>query len=203
MVTCEAFSLKVVARLINGLGYDRVFTCDPHSDVTPALVEILHIVSQLEMVRSHPGLRPHFYGKLLAIVSPDAGAIKKAFSVAKHIGLPLVTASKIRNVETGAITHTEIQNPNQVEGLDALIVDDICDGGRTFIELAKALRAQGASRVYLYVTHGIFSQGLGVFDGLIDAIFTTDSFDSPFIGVGGPVPLHTSKIALNANGVAA
>ena len=53
-------------------------------------------------------------------------------------------------------------------------MDDICDGGRTFIELAKALKVDGPRSVWLYVTHGIFSQGFGVFAG----IFTTDSFES-------------------------
>lgn len=45
----EAFSLKAVARLINGLGFDEVVTCDPHSDVTPALVENVRVVPQDEL----------------------------------------------------------------------------------------------------------------------------------------------------------
>lgn len=64
----------------------------------------------------------------------------------------------------------------------ALIVDDICDGGGTFVGLAKELRAAGATRVYLYVTHGIFSKRLPL-EG-IDHVYTTDSF------LSGPVNLH-------------
>jgi ribose-phosphate pyrophosphokinase len=44
-----------------------------------------------------------------------------------------------------------------VENEECLIVDDICDGGRTFLEIAKILKARGASSIELYVTHGIFS----------------------------------------------
>ena len=65
--------------------------------------------------------------------------------------------------------------PN-LKGKIAIISDDICDGGMTFIGIAKALRALNCEHIVLYVTHGIFSKGLSVFDGLIDQIFTTTSF---------------------------
>lgn len=132
----------------------------------------------------------------VTVVAPDAGAAKKAFAVASYYRLPLLTAAKVRDVKTGAIIRTELLGAATVAGRAALIVDDICDGGRTFIELAKVLRAAGADRVFLYVTHGIFSQGLGVFAGLIDGVFTTDSFLSrdvlsPHLS---PVPLHVSPV---------
>lgn len=194
----EAFSLKPVARLINSLGFDEVVTLDPHSDVTPALIENVRVVPQVDLVANHVALRGII--KLAPdcpiIVAPDAGAAKKALAVARHFGLPMLTASKVRDTKTGAITHTEVHTPAPLANTDALIVDDICDGGRTFIELAKALRASGAGRVFLCVTHGILSQGLGVFSGLIDGVFTTDSFlsrdvESPH---QSPVPLHVSPI---------
>jgi ribose-phosphate pyrophosphokinase len=56
-----------------------------------------------------------------------------------------------------------------------LIVDDICDGGGTFIGLAAELKNKNAGKLYLAVSHGIFSKG---FDSLkcFDKIFTTNSF---------------------------
>jgi len=81
--------------------------------------------------------------------------------------------AKDRDVKTGNITRTSITPI--VHGGNAIIVDDICDGGRTFIELAKCLKP-ACDKVYLYVTHGIFSKGLDVFDGLIDHIWTANSF---------------------------
>ena len=62
-----------------------------------------------------------------------------------------------------------------VEGPAGLRVDDICDGGRTFIELGKVLRAKGASKLVLSVTHGIFSRGPALVFEMFDAIYTTDS----------------------------
>lgn len=192
----DAFSLKAVARLINSLGFDEVVVCDPHSDVTPALIEKVRVVPQVDLVASHDRLREQLSDEHTVIVAPDAGAAKKAFAVAQRFVQPLITASKVRDEATGDIIRTEVPASQWLVGQDAVIVDDICDGGRTFIELAKVLRTQGAARVFLYVTHGIFSQGLGVFAGLIDAVFTTDSFlsrdvESPH---QSPVPLHVSPI---------
>ena len=201
MQPCEAFSLKVIARLINGLGFDRVITCDPHSDVTAALVDRVEVVSQLDLFRTHEGIGRIVHSGI-TIVSPDAGATKKAFAVAQHFRLPLLTASKVRDVKTGEITRTELHDPSSIAGRNALIVDDICDGGRTFIELAKVLREAGSVKVYLYVTHGIFSQGLGVFEGMIDGIFTTDTFVSPYVGEDNPVPLDILHLTFNADGLA-
>ena len=64
-----------------------------------------------------------------------------------------------------------------LEGRTAIITDDICDGGYTFIKVAEQLKAKGASKVILFVTHGIFSKGLDVFEGLIDHVYTTTSFE--------------------------
>ena len=196
MQPCEAFSLKAVARLINGLGFDEVVTCDPHSDVTPALVENIRVIPQERLIAVPPEMLKTFRP---VIVAPDAGAAKKASRVAQGFGLSMVTASKVRDVQTGQITRTELQSSAALAGVDVLIVDDICDGGRTFIELAKALRERGAARVFLYVTHGIFSQGLGVFEGLIDGVFTTDSFQSRDVESPhqSPVPLHVHRLSFD------
>jgi ribose-phosphate pyrophosphokinase len=112
----------------------------------------------------------------LTLISPDAGASKKTVKIAEYFnGEPeVIQAQKLRNLKTGEIVKTEILG--DVKGKKVLIADDICDGGRTFIELAKVLKNQGAIEVSLFITHGIFSKGLEVFEGLIDTIYTTDSF---------------------------
>jgi len=195
MAAHEAFSLKAIARIINSLGFDRVITCDPHSDVTPALVEKIRVIPQIELAASHEQLRPMLGSGRVTVIAPDAGAAKKAFDLARRFCLPLLTASKVRDTATGAILRTELHAPTPLANGDVLIVDDICDGGRTFIELAKVLKSHGAGRVFLYVTHGIFSQGLGVFAGLIDSIFTTDSFLSEGVSDRLPFPpLHISPL---------
>ena len=79
-----------------------------------------------------------------------------------------------RGSEAQAEVHSRI---SVVANRIALIVDDICDGGGTFSGIAQVLRANGAEKIYLCVTHGIFSKGIEI-NG-IDEIFTTDSYASP------------------------
>ncbi len=151
----ESLSVKVMADIINNLHCAEVTIYDPHSDVTPALLSNCRIVSQADIVASNLG--KVIKDKKLALVSPDAGAEKKTRMAAKLTSTEVFCSSKTRDTKTGNITATKVHG--DVRGRDLLIIDDICDGGRTFLELAKALKDGGAGDVYLYVTHGIFSQG--------------------------------------------
>ena len=47
----------------------------------------------------------------------------------------------------------------------------ICDGGASFIHLGAKLKEQGAAKVVLYATHGIFSKGKEVFAGTVDEVY--------------------------------
>jgi ribose-phosphate pyrophosphokinase len=170
----EAFSLRVIANLINNISFKKIITFDCHSHVTQALITNLAEMTQLQCIKKvlRSSVELESILKNAIIIAPDAGAAKKAYEISREFKRPLAIAEKIRDITTGNIIRTRID----AEGKIALIVDDICDGGTTFIELAKCLRNQGFEKVYLYITHGIFSQGLDVFDGLIDHIFTTNSF---------------------------
>ncbi len=106
---------------------------------------------------------------------PDNGALTRY--EASFQGWPMIYCDKIRNQDTGEITGLSLQTMGvDIAGKSVLIVDDICDGGRTFIEVAKLLK--DASRVDLAVTHGIFSKGFGcLYEAGIDRIFTTNSLN--------------------------
>lgn len=171
----EPFSLKVFAAMLNAQNYKTVTMYDPHSDVSPALINHSRIVPQETLVgKAVPKeMLERVLTKELILVSPDAGAFKK---VSKLTDRPVAIGVKVRCVTTGEITRTDVSYDKDLTGKDCLMVDDICDGGRTFIELAKALRAKGAAKVYLYVTHGIFSNGFEELEKHIDYIYTTNTF---------------------------
>jgi ribose-phosphate pyrophosphokinase len=166
----ESLSARVMCDLINSLGFHEVIIFDAHSDVVPALLNNCINIPQYDLFDLS-----EFDLKVDTVVSPDAGAEKKARAFANAISKTarLVCATKRRNTATGEIVRTDV--PYDLRGENCLIIDDICDGGRTFIELAKALKEKGAGKIYLYVTHGIFSQGIDVFQGLIDTVFYTNS----------------------------
>jgi len=187
----EAFSLRSVTTIINNLGYDTIVCVDPHSDVTPALVPKMHVTTLLDVVRQFDDLTDAMRGATL--VSPDAGSAKKVHAVASHYGMPQIVAAKTRDTKDGRLSDFRVAEtvvPDKV-----VMLDDICVGGATFIELAKVLRDKGAKHISLYVTHGIFSRGLAPFDGLIDRIFTTDSFPGP-VQFGAEEARHVSILKL-------
>lgn len=172
----EALSVKVMANLINAMNFSEVVVADAHSDVTTALINNVTNITQVDIL--HETILGYaLHGNRNTLVAPDAGATKKIHALAKATGCKdVVQGEKLRDMATGEIIRTELTG--DVEGKDLIIIDDVCDGGRTFIELAKVAKERGAQSISLYVTHGIFSQGMSVFAGLIDTVYTTDSFHS-------------------------
>ena len=189
----RAFSLKVFAKIINDLKFDRVISYDLHSDVTSALINNLTEVPQIFCMSTCTELRHEIqHGKIQAIVSPDAGAYKKASAIANQFDVPLIIAVKARDTATGELSGQSILSqevPNSV-----LIVDDICDGGRTFIALANALKLAGAEHISLYITHGIFSYGYSAFQGLIDHIYTTNTFTPKEYAAPNDIPVTINTL---------
>ena len=173
----DAAALKVFAKMINCLGFDTVSTFDAHSSVAENLFPIFKEVSQAEVLKD--GKEVIYQKRYNFLVAPDAGASKKIHKVSEVLGIPYITMHKHRDVKTGEITGTSVLDKVDLTGKTVLIVDDICDGGRTFVEAAKVLRENGANVVDLCVTHGNFSAGVGrLFEGGIDTIYTTDTLGS-------------------------
>ena len=78
---------------------------------------------------------------------------------------------KQRDVSTGEIVATTIDKDAVMCYDTFFVVDDICDGGRTFIELGKAIRdTKSNAKLVLCVTHGIFSKGKEVLKPMFDEI---------------------------------
>lgn len=171
MVSGEALSVKVYADLINLLNFKKVVVFDAHSDVTAALV------NNCELISNHSFIKKVLQdiGTETLLVSPDGGALKKIYKLSQFLGgLPVIECSKNRDIKTGKLTGFKVYS-DDLKGADCLIVDDICDGGATFIGLAQELKKKNSGRLLLAVSHGIFSKG---FEDLncFDRIFTTDSF---------------------------
>ena len=164
----EALSAAVACRLLNAQDYRSVEVWDAHSDVSLAL---------LHRVRHRPA--SDFAAPIITaqdvVVAPDLGAVKRAGGCARLAGVPLVHAEKTRSTESGAITGTVVHS-QPIGDRNFLIIDDICDGGRTFTELAKVLRPLTAGQVKLYVTHGIFSAGFDALATDIDRIYVANPF---------------------------
>jgi len=149
-VTNEStFALRSFCNLVNTLDFDEIRVFDPHnSELTSKLLW----GTEIEM----PNPDPLLAELNASIVFPDAGAAKRYG--AKEYAFAVI-CDKDRDPLTGKINGIVISS-GKVEPKAYLIVDDICDGGRTFIEVAKKLYEAGATEVHLYISHGIFSKGL-------------------------------------------
>lgn len=162
----ESFDLKVIAKFINSMKFDQVKILHPHSPISLALLDHSVALDHFDFVQK----TFNAIGSPV-LVSPDAGAYKTTHAIAQKLNADLVPSNKVRLEGLPVIS---IQG--DVQSKDCLIVDDMADGGRTFSELAKALKDQGANKVFLYVTHGQFNYGFDELKENIDHIYCTNSY---------------------------
>ncbi len=174
MVKGESLSVKVYADIINNVGLDSITIFDPHSDVTPALLNNCEVIQNHSFVSSFISSLP----KDFILISPDAGAAKKIHKLASQLGIEnILECGKKRDVKTGKLSGFHVPM-NDLDGRACLIVDDICDGGGTFLGLGEELKKKNAGQLHLAISHGIFSKGFDSLSAIFSAIYTTDSFKS-------------------------
>jgi len=167
----------VICPIINSLNFKSVICIDPHSDVLEACIKGFRKESNLQVVQ---GFFENNCIKDYILVSPDAGASKKIHKLAEQIGYKgdIITCSKDRDKD-GKLTQTFIpfDYHDDIDDKDLIIIDDICDGGATFINIAKKFKDSGyKNKIYLIVTHSIFSKGTDELLKYFDEIYTTNSY---------------------------
>jgi ribose-phosphate pyrophosphokinase len=180
----------VICPIINSLNFESVTVLDPHSDVLEACLNNFRKTIPIDLVKTaisniyeenQEEGKWYFKDNLdkFILISPDAGASKKIYKLAEQIGYKgdIITCSKDRDVN-GNITATVVpMGKHWNTDKDAIIIDDICDGGATFINIAKQLKANGwKNKIYLIVTHGIFSKGFKELSEYFDGIYCTNSY---------------------------
>lgn len=170
----EALSVKIYTNILNALHLHRIHIFDPHSDVTPALLDNCRVITNHQFIKQ---VIAKIEG-MVTLISPDGGALKKVYKLAAALGgAEVVECSKVRDTNTGALSGFQVY-ADDLEGKTCLIVDDICDGGGTFIGLAKQLKQKNAGTLYLAVSHGIFSKGFEELSEYFECIFATNTFST-------------------------
>lgn len=167
----DCFGLKVFGRIIDELAYDKVVTFDVHSAVTNKYIANLVNVSPLPLIEAALSELP----KDTILLAPDKGAAERWDL--KSLNKPIMYGEKQRDQVTGKLLGFDV--PAIPKDSNVLIVDDICDGGRTFVGISRIIN--NPQKTFLYVSHGIFSNGFGELNTWFEKIYTTDSFKN-----GGP-----------------
>jgi ribose-phosphate pyrophosphokinase len=170
----RTFALLPFAALLNSMELDEITAVDVHNpDLTKTVIERFRNVQVNDL---HEGLikwlRPD------VICFPDAGAFARYAHLQKH---PFAVFTKTRDQATGKITGYDVAKehgkPDPIrDGAKLLIVDDICDGGATFLMLAETLNRNFKNlELHLFVTHGLFSRGREVLEKAGFTLHTTNS----------------------------
>lgn len=160
------FAKNTLLTVLKSVGFTSLETFDAHS-LESMIIPVLSLKAT----------------KFLASVSdkhdficfPDKGAYERY----NHLfNKPCVILEKKRDPKTGIITGMEVlgSNPKEIKDKKVLIVDDIADGGATFIGASKCLQTFGPKQIDLAVSHGIFSKGKRILHNAgIKKIYTTNT----------------------------
>lgn len=144
------FALHTFAKLLNSLKFEEVIIHDPHSSKALELIDnsrAVYPIKELHLIQEEV--------RCDIVCYPDKGAVVKYGPLLNYL---YIYGDKVRNQSTGVVESYSIIG--SCTNLKVLIVDDICDGGATFVKLAELLLSSGAKEVNLFVSHGIFSKGL-------------------------------------------
>lgn len=160
----DCHGLLVFSKIIYDLGYDQIVTLDAHSEGMGVYFDEFLNVSPTPIIEMILGTE---LPKDTRVLLPDEGA--------KRYRIPgALLCHKKRDPVSGKLSGFEVPDKSMFENCSGvLIIDDICDGGGTFVGLAAELPKN--LDLYLYVTHGIFSQGLEPLSRF-KRIFTTDTW---------------------------
>lgn len=180
------FGAKSVAREINMRNFARVICYDAHSDVMPGLIDRCIALEPAAAVEC--GLVT-FENPISFVIAPDAGAAKRASKVAKVLGVPVVQAWKTRDPQTNKLAGFGIEDITTLARGSAqrgLVVDDICDGGWTFVGLGDYIKTRWPQvDIQLYVSHGYFAKGLDQLKAVYSKAYTTNTTNAA-IGINDP-----------------
>ena len=169
----ESFALKVAFDILATAGV-QIYTRDMHSNAYLDFPPIVHNTKQHELVLGLPDYD--------LLVGPDVGSAKKVSGVAKFMQTPFILLNKSR---IGRYIEIEVPDTHHPIKGRVCIVDDLCDGGGTFIAAAKAIRDASdgeISTLDLYITHGFFTAGIDklkdVFDNIYCSVLYSEDADT-------------------------
>lgn len=195
-VPADAESLLVMQDLLRAAGYRRIHVFDMHN---PEALGSTGSAFEKTTVKNH--FPSHFLAEVVLqehimgsgqplVVVPDHGMMRRLMTIVAHEGYgpspsafagmmirhEVMVCEKTRDAQTGALS-VNVPRDCTVSRRTCVIVDDICDGGGTFVPIIKALYERGADRVVLAVSHGLFTKGMKPLkDAGLAKVYTTNSW---------------------------
>ena len=185
----EGIGATMVAKWIESVNANHIITLDIHNPTiaesfTKIKLENLHASKNIiDYIKNN---KDDFNLENLAVMSPDAGGVKRAKYYAKMLGAQVVFAYKDRNYNMPNSIES-IQIVGEIKGKDVLIIDDMIDTAETLIEVIKASKEQSTKRVYAACSLALFNRPAieriteSYEDGYLTSVIGTDAV---YHGVG-------------------
>uniref|UniRef100_A0A0K0E2G6 ribose-phosphate diphosphokinase n=1 Tax=Strongyloides stercoralis TaxID=6248 RepID=A0A0K0E2G6_STRER len=147
-------SAKLVANMLSVAGADHIITMDLHASQIQGFFDI-----PVDNLYAEPAILKYIRESIPSwqdsvIVSPDAGGAKRVTSIADRLNVDFALIHKERKRANEVEKMTLVGN---VEGKIAILVDDMADTCGTICLAADKLVEAGASKVYAFCVHGVFS----------------------------------------------
>jgi len=153
VVPRTSISAKVVANLITNAGASRVVTVDLHAGQIQGFFD-MPVDNLFTTPLFARYIKKKLKNKKLICVSPDVGGVQRTRGLATKIKADLAIIDKRRPKPGKSQVMNIIGN---VRGKTCIIVDDIIDSGGTIINAVDALKKNGATEVYVFITHAVLS----------------------------------------------
>lgn len=184
----ESLDCAIALQELVKMGVDNIITFDAHDARVQNAIPLHGFETVQPAYQFIKGLLRHKKGLTIdsdhmMVISPDEGGMSRAIYIANVLGLDMGMFYKRRDYTTivngknPIVAHEFLGS--DVEGKDMIIIDDMISSGDSVIEVAAALKARKANRIFVFSTFGLFTNGLERFDkaheqGLIDRVLTTN-----------------------------
>ena len=184
----ESLDCALALQELVKMGVDNIITFDAHDPRVQNAIPLNGFETVQPAYQFIKGLLRHekdlkIDADHMMVISPDEGGMSRAIYIANVLGLDMGMFykrrdyTKIVNGRNPIVAHEFLGT--SVEGKDMIIIDDMISSGESILDVAAALKARKANRIYVFSTFGIFTNGLDKFDeaykaGIIDKILTTN-----------------------------
>lgn len=173
----DCHGIATMAKMLFSMSVDQVVSLDVHSPEAEKWIVLRQVSADSFIEQAVNQFAQKFGSHAINVLLPDAGAVGR-YKIPTitgcntfRIDVEIFNATKKRDAVTGTLSGFEVP---QMPVHPTLIVDDICDGGGTFIGIAEQLPF--IPDLALYTTHGIYSRGLQPLAKWFKQLYTTNSF---------------------------
>lgn len=177
----NAFTLKIVADVINSFNASAVYIFMPHSSRS---LQLINYSMPIDIYNYLHDFDDKLWNEDVILVAPDAGAADRLRPYVNTYMDRMITCTKKRD-ENGAIVSVDLNLDDsslEISDIDfskkrLLVMDDLCDGGGTFMALAPELRKLNPMQLDIAVGHAIQHGGIERLSSVYDKVYITDSYD--------------------------